>query len=255
MIEKIGAFFDKFNMKFSLPARIVCGCIVVVIILAAVLGSVLPQEKEKTEPEDTNVYLNEEVCFAGDIYIKVTSISVTKIEENINKIDEDGDELSSYTLNLTINIEQRTEKRKRNTEIKPSLFTLKNVNLKSKSKMKVFFETMANASLQAAASIAINGDINILEETINFAGDYATEVSNSVVTEEKFKPIKLDDNEFEAFKPKQIGEPREIKISFPIKEEYLESENTIVLTIDSATHIERRIYLITRPENTNTDNQ
>ena len=247
MLRKIGEFIESFTIKFDVKTRILIAVLIATLIGGAILGSILPQEKERTAPEDTNVYLNEEVCFAGDIYIKVIGMTVDKIEGHAGQLDEDGDELSEFQLNLTLNVEQRTKKRKRNTEIKSERFTLKCVNLKSPSKMGQFFTALANMTLKAGVSAAIGGDINIIEETLNLADEYVTEVSENVETETKFKPIKAGKDQFEPFKPKEIGEARVVKISFPIKQEYLESENTIVLTIDSLTHIERRIFLITRP--------
>lgn len=93
--------------------------------------------------------------------------------------------------------------------------------------------------------------MNILDDTISFAADYTTEVVNEVTSQKKFKPIKASKNQFEPFKPKDVDGSKTVQLSFPIKQEYLESENTIVLSIDSWNHLERRIYLITRPQVTN----
>ena len=55
------------------------------------------------------------------------------------KLDEDGDILFEYKLDLGVNVEQRNiDKHISKVEIFPSRFRLKSVNLKSKSKMSVF---------------------------------------------------------------------------------------------------------------------
>lgn len=221
-----------------------------VLLLIAIILSIIfaPQIGEKAPPEDTNVYLKEEVCFAKDIYIKVIGLSVDLIEESAGEKDLDGDELSPYCLNLTLTIEQRTNNNPKSTTIKPDMFTLKCINVKSRSKMAIFFEQLAKQTISAAISVAVEGSVNILDDTITFAADYTTEVVKEVQSEKKFKPIKASKNQFEAFKPKDVNGSKTVKLSFPIKQEYLENENTIVLSIDALNHIERRIYLITRPQ-------
>ena len=62
------------------------------------------------------------------------------------------------------------------------------------------------------------------------------------------KPIKATKNQFEEFELSGIRDEREVAVSFPIKQEYIDSENTIVLTIDKANCVERRIFLVKRPE-------
>lgn len=248
-------FFDireKFDIDCNdIGLRVIAGLFVAVIVIGAILGSLfLPQTAEKAPPEDTNVYLNEEVCFAKDIYIKVVGLSVDTLESESGEKDSDGDELSPYCLNLTLEIEQRADKPK-DTKLESQMFTLKNVNVKSRSKMAIFFEQLAKQTINAALSVAIDGSVNILDDTISFAADYTTEVVNEVTSQKKFKPIKASKNQFEPFKPKDVDGSKTVQLSFPIKQEYLESENTIVLSIDSWNHLERRIYLITRPQVTN----
>lgn len=100
----------------------------------------------------------------------------------------------------------------------------------------------------ALLSGAIDGGVNIIEETINLAGEYITEISENVSTKDsKFKSIKATKKQFDEFKPKEKEGVTTVELSFPIKQEYLESENTIVLTIDAWNHVERRIFLIVRP--------
>lgn len=238
-------FIEKFDVKFGNAMRIIAIIFgVAIFIIIATLSGVNYNESRK--PEDTNVYLNEEVCFAGDIYIKVVALSVDK-DETITGNDADGDNLSPYRLNLTITLEQRKKLWARNTKIKPDMFTLKCINLRSKNAMSIFFEQLAQQTIDAAISIAVDGSVNILEDTINFVMNYASAVTENIVTENKFKPIK-NDRPFEAFKPKKTDGIKTLHLSFPIKQEYMDSDNTIVLAIDAANHIERRIYLITRPE-------
>ena len=247
-MKKFIDWWQSFTINVSVPARIGIAILIVIIIAGSVLGGLFgSQLTESSSPEDKNVYLNEEVCFAKDIYIKVTGISVDINDSVQSQNDDDGDLLSDYTLNLTLIIEQRSEKKAQNVTMKSDMFTLKSVNLKSTSKMEIFFEQLAQATLSAMLS-AVSGSVNVIEETINFAGNYATEVSKNVSTEKKFKPIQATQNQFEPFKPKDIERQTEVNLSFPIKQEYLESENTIVLTVDSCNRLERKIYLIVRPE-------
>ena len=252
MCKKFFDIREKFEVVCNNTGlRIIAGVFVAVFVIGAILGAVfLPQTAEKAPPEDTNVYLNEEVCFAKDIYIKVVGLSVDTIESEAGEKDSDGDELSPYCLNLTLVIEQRADKPKA-TKLESQMFTLKSVNVKSRSKMAIFFEQLAKQTINAALSVAIDGSVNILDDTISFAADYTTEVVNEVTSQKKFKPIKASKNQFEPFKPKDVDGSKTVQLSFPIKQEYLESEKTIVLSIDSWNHLERRIYLITRPQVTN----
>ena len=47
---------------------------------------------------------------------------------------------------------------------------------------------------------------------------------------------------------KKVKKIETINLSFPIKQEYMDNNNTIVLSIDAVNHIERRVFLITRPQ-------
>ena len=218
---------------------------VLVIACGTIKAKCFPEERKT--PEDTNVYLGEEVIFGKDYSIKIIGISVDKEEEQENTKDEDGDKLSSYVLNLKIKIKQVSNDKWGDIKFKSEMFTLKNVNLKSKSKMAIFFETLFKTTFEMSLSLAIDGEINVIDSALGFAQDYLTEVSENVKTENKFKPIKAKKNQFEKFNFSGIGEEKEVAISFPIKKEYIESENTIVLTIDTWDCVERRIYLIQRP--------
>lgn len=249
MCKNFYEIHKKFDVDgFDIKTRIMVGAFVIVLVIGIVLSSILiPQAEEKAPPEDTNVYLNEEVCFAKDIYIKVIGLSVDTIEIDGKETDLGKDKLLQYCLNLTLSIEQRADKTPKSTTIKPQMFTLKNINVKSRNKMAIFFEQLAKQTISAALSVAIEGGVNILDDTVSFAADYTTEVVKEVQSEKKLKPIKTSKNQFEAFKPKDEKGPKTVKLSFMIGQDYLDSDNTIVLSIDSWNHVERRIYLITRP--------
>lgn len=119
------------------------------------------------------------------------------------------------------------------------MFTLKNINVKSRNKMAIFFEQLAKQTISAALSVAIEGGVNILDDTVSFAADYTTEVVKEVQSEKKLKPIKTSKNQFEAFKPKDEKGPKTVKLSFMIGQDYLDSDNTIVLSIDSWNHVRK----------------
>ena len=147
-------------------------------------------------------------------------------------------------------IEQRhTDGWLNRVKIKPSCFKLKSVNLKARSKMEIFFECLAKETISVIAGGAIEGSINIIEETINYAADYTlSSIENADNNKVDFKPIKCSKDSFEPFYPHKVDGETNIELSFPIKKEYLESENIIVLAIDDVSHVEKRIFLITRPE-------
>lgn len=247
-MSKIIDFLEKHEIKFDWKTRgVLIGLLVLVLGIAA-LNTWAYADKRK-DSGDKNVYLNEEVCFADEIYIAATSINVMTNTEQDGTTDEEGDTLSSYTLNLGIYVEQRHEDFWTNkVKIKPSCFKLKSVNLQAKSKMAVFFECLAKETLSIIIGGAVGGSINIIEETINYIADYTessiVNASNSAVD---FKPIKCDSNSFEPFYPYKNNGKTYVDLSFPIKTEYLESNNLIVLAIDDISHIEKRIFLTTRP--------
>ena len=74
---KIAKSVNKFNFDFSktYSIRIFCGIFVGIFVFVAIINSILPTNESKL-PEDTNVYLNEEIKFAKDIYINVVGMSV-----------------------------------------------------------------------------------------------------------------------------------------------------------------------------------
>ncbi len=247
--DKICACIEKHNVEFPLVYRILIGGLII-----AFLGFLLIQSKcspeKKQKPEDTNVYLNESVVFGTDYELKVVGMSVDK-DDNADGIkDEENDELSAYTLNLTIQIKKISNKKWTKVVFSSNMFKLKSVNLSSKSPMSVFFETLAQKTIEAAFSIAFDGGINVIEETVGLVGDYTTSVVEELSDNEKMKPIKAAKNQFQPFKMKRKGEEKTIKVSFPIKRQYVNSNNTIVMTIDRTNCWERRVFLILRPKST-----
>ncbi len=244
---KLSDIYEKFNINFDKKARIMLGLFLIVIIVLLIVSGTYFSDKNKNSG-DTNVYLKEKVCFADEIYFSVDSINITK-NDNSNAIDEDGDELSEYTLNLGVLVEQRhTDLWINKVKIKPSCFKLKSVNLKAKTKMEVFFECLAKETFSLMLGGAVGGSINVIDETINYAADYTlASIENVETNKTDFKPIKCSDDSFKDFYPYKVEGTTRLDLSFPIKKEYTESENVIVLTIDNVTHIEKRIFLITRP--------
>jgi len=231
------------NNKWKI--RIICIGILLTLAIPIIFSTITGNT-----PKDLNIYLNEEVCFADNVYIKVEKMNVTE-NDTTNDIDNDGDSLSKYILNLELSIQRRSEKSKNKPiEINPSMFQLKSVNLKSKNKMSVFFESLFKSTISALVSGSIDGDINIIEETIGFAEEYISgSIENAKTLKGSFKPISADSSSFEKFNLDNQSEIICVKLHFPIKQEYLESENIIVLAIDTAHNWEKRIFLIQRPDN------
>ena len=252
MCKKLSNIVEKSEINFSKVARIIAACFVLLVLIIAGLNTWRYKTiNPENETKDTNVYLNEEICYAGGIYIKANSISVTTLDEQQFSKDDDGDELSEFTLNLGLSIERRGGNLWTNTvKLKSQYFALKSVNLKAKSKMRIFFEALAHETISAAVGVAVGGSVNIIEETMNYIGEYTMEsIEDAEENPVSFKPIKCEKNQFKPFSPKKDHEPYLINISFPIKRDYLESENIVVLAIDQITHFEQRIFLVTRPNN------
>ena len=114
------------------------GIILVVFILLGLTINTIKSKcfpEESKTPEDTNVYLGEEVLFGKDYLIKVVGMSVDKIEIEEN-YDEDDELLSPYVLNLKINIRQVSNEKWGDLNFKSDMFTLKNVNLNKEHQKK-----------------------------------------------------------------------------------------------------------------------
>ena len=242
--------------------RITCSIIFALFMCSFVL---IPILKKDQKPQDLNVYLNEEVKFADEVFIKVVGLSVDKAEITEYEFDEDGDKLSEYTLNLLISIEQRnTDNYINKITMKSEMFTLKSVNLKAKSKMQVFFNSLATVTLQTSLGLLVGGIVegsleygvmDAIETGIDFASEYTTKsIENAETLKTDFKPIKATKNQFEPFNPRDnMNEATIVKLSFPIKQEYLDSENIMVLTVNKIDKFEKRIFLMPRPINTQKD--
>ena len=238
--------------------KIICSVVLVLILISIVGLSIFNKNKK---PQDLNVYLNEEVRFADEIFIKVVGLSVDKTDTDEYNFDEDGDKLSEYTLNLLVSIEQRnTDFYINKVTMKSEMFTLKSVNLKSKSKMQVFFNTLATVTFQTSIGLLVGGAVDgsleygvmdAIETGVDFATEYTTQsIENAETLKTDFKPIKATKNQFEPFNPRDnMNEATIVKLSFPIKQEYLDSENIMVLSVDKIDKFEKRIFLMPRPTN------
>lgn len=95
---KIYSFLKKCDIKFDWKQRIILIFLVIFYILGLSIGSIFSVEKKDTGSQ--NIYLKEEVCFADEVFISVQSINVFKSYDFETSLDEDGDVLSKYTLNL-----------------------------------------------------------------------------------------------------------------------------------------------------------
>lgn len=248
MCKKAFDIYDKHEISFPIRYRIMIGAALLLFLIGCGLNT-WRSKSVNNDTKDTNVYLGEEICYAGGIYIKANSISVDSNIDQENSLDDDGDNLSKYTLNLGLEIERRGGNFWTSTvKLKSQYFSLKSINLKAKNKMAIFFELLAKETVAAAVGIAIGGSVNIIEETVNYIEEYTSEsIENAANSSVDFKPIKCSKNQFEPFKPVEGHEPYFVSLSFPIKQEYLDSENLITLSIDQVTHFEQRIFLIKRP--------
>jgi len=135
-MRKFSDFRNKCNVRFSFSQRVVVGIIVVILITVIIIGSIFGSDyaKESDEPKDTNVYLDEIVCFANYINIKVVGINVETVSYSEDKQDDENS-LPKYVLNLVVEIEHMDNESGRNTKITPDMFKLKSVNLESKNTM------------------------------------------------------------------------------------------------------------------------
>ena len=246
MCKKLLSIHEAHEVKFPIFYRIMLIVLAVVLVGGLLLKSYFDNVNKDTG--DKNVYLNEEVCFGDEVFIKVTSLNVQNQEEI--DTDEDGDILSNYVLNLELQIEQRhTDFWLNKIKISSENFSLKSVNLEAKSNMSVFFENLFQCTLNAMLSGGIDGSINIIDETAGFIKDYTlASIENAERKKTDFKEIKCNKNQFEPFYPYKEKGSKKINLSFPIKQEYLDSKNVIVLAIDQVTHFEKNIFLVTRPE-------
>jgi hypothetical protein len=238
LIEKIGEIIEAFTIKVPIAWRIFLGVILVGGFGAAILLSVLNpggnQLSERSENKE-NVYLYEEVLFADEIYIKV--IGINAIENN-----------DIYTLNLQVRIEQwNTDININQQEIRPDMFELRLVDKNASSPMSVFVQSLANATFSAMASGALGGDINVIEETLGFAGDYVSGAIENATSEEG-RTISANYDTFEPYYPYlENGISTIIDLSFVLNEDFLNSTKTMVLSIDDGLkRVQKNIFLVLR---------
>lgn len=227
--------------KLIMQQRIILGVFIVTVIIVLVLKSHFGSSaSESNNLKDSYAYLNEEVCYAKDIYVKVTEMYVVENEDEKSDVQ--------YYLFLTLSIEQKAENAPSRTQISPSNFELRAINQRAKGKLRTFFEALAKITIETSLELAISGDINIVEETLSLANDYTSERITEIQTNKKLKAIKLKKNSFDSFRPVDEFGEKQIKIVFPITKEYLETDYILVLSIDALNHFERRVFLTVRPQ-------
>lgn len=231
---KLLDWHNSHDTKLSWPVRIALIGGVLLIVAALSIKTCFQKDIESESQTDNNVYLNEEICFAKEIYISVLSINVNKWE-------------NTYLLNLEASIEQRSNDGKLDkVKISPDDFVLKSVNLNSRSPISVFFECLFEATLSAALGGGIEGSINIIDETASFIGDYTIEAISNAVGNATFRA--KNSSQFEPFYPRDAERATAIPLSFEVKKEQLEkTTNVIVLAIDQWNHWEKHIFLTERP--------
>lgn len=234
-------FLSKFNIKFSRPARVIAGIFVGAFIFFVLVSLLVPnsdndEDENENIQEDKNTYLYEEVLYASEIYINCVGINA--VENN------DG----SYTLNLKVKIEQwNTDSYINKIEIKPEMFEIRLVDTNAPSPMSTFMSSLARATIITAASIAIGGEVNVIEQTLDFAADYAVSAIENAESNDNLK-IKANNEDFEPFNPyMKNGIPTYVNLSFDITEEYLTSYKTMVLSVDTWYTWQQNIFLTLRP--------
>jgi hypothetical protein len=233
--DKIVNILDKSTYHPTKVVRFILIILLAVIVGVAVIAFIFPRDQQPEVVDiDENVYLYEEVVFAGEVYIKVIGINVIETE-------------GIYTLNLQTRIEQfKADGGANHLLIKPSMFRLKLVDKNARSNMSVFVESLARATVSAIAAGAIGGDINVIEETLGLAADYIQgSIENSSSSE---KAISLTNDHFDEFYPdSNLGNSQIIDLSFVLTDEFLQSSKTMVLSIDSYFKWEKNIFLVMRP--------
>lgn len=240
VFKKIAEIFDRYSFTVPTPIKWgLRGIITVVVLLALfntfILGNKPTDNTDEVSHNDKNVYLYEEITYADEIFIKCTGINVIEDENN------------DYTMNLILQVEQHNTDNNINQQIiSPSMFSIKMADINAKSPMSVFVDSLAKATASVIIAGAI-GEVNVIEQTLNFAGDYASSsIENSASTDD----IKLAarDDSFEDFYPyTNDGEAQYVTVSFPLNEEVLNSRKSMVLSIDTFFTIEKNIFLVLRP--------
>ncbi|PKK99774.1 MAG: hypothetical protein CVV57_01600 [Tenericutes bacterium HGW-Tenericutes-2] len=234
-------FIGKCNIKFSKKARIYAGVIAGIPLLIFLISFITPKTDNDNDniqniQDDKNTYLYEEVKYADEIYINCVGINAIE--------NEDG----SYTLNLKVKIEQwNTDSYINKVEIKPEMFEIRLVDTNAPSPMSVFMSSLARATIITAATIAVGGEVNVIEQTLDFASDYATSIIDNAESNATLK-IKANNEDFEPFKPyMKNGVPTFIDLSFDISEAFLNSYKTMVLSVDTMFTWQQNVFLTLRP--------
>ena len=248
MCKRLFETINKHTIIVPTPVRITIAIFISILVLFIVLSSALHScgVLESSTPEDTNVYLNEQVCYAKEVNIKVVGISVTE--------NSDGDSDIKYYLNLDVEFEPKTVRKLFKTRISPNSISLVAINQKAKGPWRLFFDKLAKKTIEVLASTAIDGSVNLISETVVFSAEYSATVLDEVATNKQLKPVHLQPDAFEPFSPGKERVTKTIAISFPISEEYLETDCILALSIDAFTRFEERIFLTVRPNSENQTN-
>ncbi|ABX81867.1 InlB B-repeat-containing protein [Acholeplasma laidlawii] len=241
-LEGIQKFVELITIKIPMSIRILFGVIILAIVGIAIYNSITNQNPPTNNPplveeyDENNNFLYEEFVFADEIFMKVVGINAVETEDE------------KYMLNLSIRVEQwNTDINVNQQDIKSEYFELRLVDMYARSNMSIFMEALANATFSAMLSGAIGGDINVIEETLGFAEDYITGSIENAVSN-KNKVIKGDPNQFETFEPyRNNGVSSFIELSFLLTDEFLNSTQVMVLSIDTWDRIEQNVFLILRP--------
>ncbi len=231
------SWLDNFSVRATRQERTLLGVLLIAVLIVLFIFTLFPERNEaEVEPfVDNNTYLNEEVVFAEEIYIKCVGINATKIEDD-------------YQLNLRIMVEQwHTDINVNQQEINPSMFELRLVDINSPSSMDSFLGNLVKATLITAGTLAVTGEVNVLEQTFEMAADYALERAEMAASNPN-EVIELNDNSFEEFAPYLLnGEPTYLDISFDVPQDFVLTNKTLVLSIDVWDRAQRDIYLVLRP--------
>ena len=127
------------------------------------------------------------------------------------------------------------------------MFQLRLVDKDALSPVSAFMGALTRATISAAASAVIGGDVNVLEETLGFAADYITSGIENAVSK-KDNVIKSTAGQFESFYPHENNGFSTIKkLSFELTDHFLNSTKTMVLSLNTTWRIEKNIFLVLRP--------
>lgn len=239
---KIINWLNRFTCKFSSSDRTIAAIIIGIFVIVILITSMVLRNNVNlpNRTKDKNTYLYEEVKYADEIFINCVGINAVE--------NDDG----SFKMNLKVKVEQwNTDWYINKIEIKPEMFEIRLVDINSPSPMSVFMSSLARATITTAASIAIGGEINVIEQTLDFAADYITTSMENAQSNSTQK-IKASTNDFEKFKPYlKNGTPTYVDLSFDITEEFLNSHKTMVLSIDTWYTWQQNIFLTLRPNTKN----